>query len=377
MKKTSDVVIIGGGLAGLCLSIQLAVSGYEVILLEKHEYPFHKVCGEYISMESWPFLTRLGLPLDQMNLPRINTVEISSPSGTLIKHRLDLGGFGISRYELDFRLSQLAKMSGVRLFENTRVTGVEFHGNEFNIKAGNEHFTGKLCAGSFGKRSNLDIKWNRPFIQKRHHGLNNYLGIKYHVRYPVEPGVIALHNFQNGYCGISSIENDKACLCYLSSAINLQHHDNDIKKMEAELLSKNPHLRKIFSEAEILFKEPEVISQISFEKKSLVENHVLMIGDAAGMITPLCGNGMSMAMHGSKIAASLMHQFLQGIYSRSEMESEYIKNWSKQFSSRMVMGRGVQSLFGDRFITNLFIGAIKPFPFLIDMLIKKTHGQPF
>lgn len=377
VKKTADVVIVGGGLAGLCLSIQLARSGHSVTLLEKEQYPFHKVCGEYVSMESWPFLEQLGVPLNEMMLPAINTVEISSPSGILIKHRLDMGGFGISRYTLDFCLAQLAKKAGVTVLENTRVTAVDFDGNEFNVKAGNTVFSAKLCAGSYGKRSNLDIKWNRPFIQKRHHGLNNYLGIKYHLRYPVEPGVIALHNFQNGYCGISSIEDGKNCLCYLSSASNLQHHGNNIRKMERELLSTNPYLRKIFSEAEMLYEEPEVISQISFEKKSLVENHVLMIGDAAGMITPLCGNGMSMAMHGSKIAAGLMHQFLQGRYSRAEMESEYIKTWNKQFSSRMATGRRVQSLFGDRVVTDLFIGAIKPFPFLIGMLIKKTHGQPF
>ncbi len=55
--KSYDVAIIGGGLAGLNLSIQLARSGHSVVLFEKETYPFHKVCGEYISMESWNFLT--------------------------------------------------------------------------------------------------------------------------------------------------------------------------------------------------------------------------------------------------------------------------------------------------------------------------------
>ena len=51
-----DCAIIGGGLAGLCLAIQLAKNGHKIILFEKNQYPFHKVCGEYISMESWEFL---------------------------------------------------------------------------------------------------------------------------------------------------------------------------------------------------------------------------------------------------------------------------------------------------------------------------------
>ncbi|HZZ75876.1 MAG TPA: FAD-dependent oxidoreductase, partial [Puia sp.] len=48
-----DVAIVGGGLAGLSLAILLARESYRVCLFEKEAYPFHKVCGEYISMESW------------------------------------------------------------------------------------------------------------------------------------------------------------------------------------------------------------------------------------------------------------------------------------------------------------------------------------
>ncbi len=58
-----DVAIVGGGLAGLSLSILLSKKGYQVILFEKEKYPFHKVCGEYISMESWNFIESLGLNL--------------------------------------------------------------------------------------------------------------------------------------------------------------------------------------------------------------------------------------------------------------------------------------------------------------------------
>ena len=66
-----DVTITGGGLAGLALSIQLGKAGYRVAVFEKETYPFHKVCGEYISLESWNFLEDLGLPLSDWNLPII------------------------------------------------------------------------------------------------------------------------------------------------------------------------------------------------------------------------------------------------------------------------------------------------------------------
>ncbi|HEX8676753.1 MAG TPA: FAD-dependent oxidoreductase, partial [Segetibacter sp.] len=76
-----DIAIVGGGLAGLCLAIQCAEKHYSVILFEKEEYPFHKVCGEYISLESWDFLQRLGVQLDQFTLPGIKTLQVSDSNG--------------------------------------------------------------------------------------------------------------------------------------------------------------------------------------------------------------------------------------------------------------------------------------------------------
>ena len=56
----------------------------------------------------------------------------------------------------------------------------------------------------------------------------------------------------------------------------------------------------------VLFEKPEVINEITFEKQDPVSNHILMCGDAAGMITPLCGNGMAMAIHSAKILSGLI-----------------------------------------------------------------------
>ena len=102
-----------------------------------------------------------------------------------------------------------------------------------------------------------------------------------------------------------------------------------------------------------------------------------MIGDAAGMITPLCGNGMSMALHAGKIAAAEIQDFLAGKISRGEMEINYSSQWNKHFAKRLKMGRALQRLFYDPFLTNLTIRVGKAFPSLIKTLIKKTHGTSF
>jgi menaquinone-9 beta-reductase len=371
------VVIIGGGLAGLSLSILLSKAGYRSILFEKEKYPFHKVCGEYISMESGHFIENLGLNIPQFHLPIIKKLIVSSPDGNAIQSDLDLGGFGISRYFLDNQLKKIALENGVIICEETKVNEVIFNNETFTVKYNGGEINSSVVVAAFGKRSNLDVKWKRSFTQKKAGKLNNYIGVKYHVKNNFFDNTIALHNFKNGYCGFSKIENDEYCLCYLTTAKNLKDNHNSIKEMEKNILFKNPFLKKIFSESDFLFKDPITISQISFDKKSLVENHVLMLGDAAGLITPLCGNGMSIAFHSSKIAFEQIDLFLQNKISRTKMETDFAKQWKKSFEKQLRNGRRMQYFFGKERLTNFFIKSIKPFPFIIRRLIKATHGKPF
>ena len=120
-----------------------------------------------------------------------------------------------------------------------------------------------------------------------------------------------------------------------------------------------------------------MIVQISFSKKTQIENHVLCIGDAAGMIAPLCGNGMSMALHASKIAVGSISGFLNNQITRAAMESTYQKRWRRLFGKRLRTGRLIQRFFGNAFWSGLLINTMKPFPSVIRALIRKTHGERF
>ena len=95
------------------------------------------------------------------------------------------------------------------------------------------------------------------------------------------------------------------------------------------------------------------------------------------MITPLCGNGMSMALHSAKIAFENVCLFLEKKISREEMEVKYADEWHKKFGKRLRTGRIIQRFFGKEKLTNLFIKSIKLFPFILDKMIKATHGNEF
>ena len=364
--KPHDVSIIGGGLAGLSLAIQLADANHSVVLFERKKYPFHRVCGEYISMESWNFLERIGVPLSQMNLPKITQLQVSSLSGKVIEHSLKPGGFGISRYTLDSMMASIAKSKGVDLREEVTVKDID------------EEIKSSVIVGAFGKRSNLDKKLNRSFEQHPQVPSKNWVGVKYHINADIPENQIELHNFEGGYCGISKVDGGKYCLCYLTKASNLQQFNGNILQMETELLSKNPFLKNYFSDRKkFLFDKPVTISQVTFQKKLPVENQVLMVGDSAGMIAPLCGNGMSMALRASSIAFPIILQFLNGKISRERMEQEYSSQWSKEFATRLQFGRMLQPILLQPSLSNMALPFLGKIPFLMNKIVSLTHGRSF
>jgi len=375
-NKSFDCAIIGGGLAGLTLAIQLADLGRSVVLFEKEKYPFNKVCGEYISMESHGFLQRLGIDFTSIDIPYITELKVSSPNGNSFVRKLDLGGFGISRYTLDSQLAQLAAKKGVILFENTKVNDVVREHDSFIVKTNGHDYTARIACGAFGKRSSIErsIRLNNSKPNGRG---KNYVAVKHHVKTDLPSSRIELHNFKNGYCGISKVDGDKYCLCYLTDSENLAKSGNSIKLMEKNILMLNPFLKKYFTEAEFLYNDPVTISQVTFRKKSQVKNGIILLGDAAGTIAPLCGNGMSMAMRASYIAAFLIADFLDERISREQLCIQYQDIWNKHFSKRIKVGEKIQYLFGKNYLTNSSIGLLKTFPLLADKLISMTHGEVF
>ena len=110
-------------------ALGLAKAGLRVTLVEKKAYPFHRVCGEYVSNEVLPFLRALGADVSSLGPARISRFRLSSPTGKTLDAHLDLGGFGISRFTLDHHLYQLAQQQGVNFILQQTAQEVTFAGD--------------------------------------------------------------------------------------------------------------------------------------------------------------------------------------------------------------------------------------------------------
>ena len=369
--KNFDIIIIGGGLAGLCNAIHLSKFGKKVLLIEKNDYPKHKVCGEYISNEVLPYLEFLDINPFNFGAVKIDRFQLSTTKGNLISAKLPLGGFGISRFKLDFELSEKARKNGVTILKDI-VLNVDYSNDSFLIQTKeNKTYTSKITIGAFGKRSVLDVKMNRNFIQNK----SPYLGVKLHVKGNFPEDLVALHNFKGGYCGVSKVENNAINLCYITNFSSFKKYKN-IEEFQEKVVFKNQFLKEIFTTSEAVFEKPLTISQISFETKKPVENHILMCGDSAGMIHPLCGNGMSMAIQSAQIASKLILNYFNGeLNSRNELEKQYIRQWNRKFSFRLKTGHFIAMLFRKDKIAAVLLQVLKKMPFLLPIIIKQTHGK--
>jgi flavin-dependent dehydrogenase len=371
MNETNEISIIGGGLAGLTAAIDLLKRGFNVTLFEKNDYPKHKVCGEFISNEILPYLKELGLDVESLQPTNITKTELSTHSGKTIKTDLPLGGFGVSRYALDnYLYLEFIKLGGEVVKDS--VNSICFSDDIFTISTqSNQVFKSKIVLGAYGKRSNLDIELKRNFIQQK----SPWLAVKAHYSGNFPNDIVGLHNFKGGYCGVSKVENEAINICYLVQYKSFKEFKN-ITDFQENVMFKNKNLKNIFGESKLLFENPLTISQISFEDKPKIENHVLMIGDSAGLIHPLCGNGMAMAIHSAKIVSNLVDDFIQNKISRALMESKYITIWNKTFKKRLQFGKFLSKLLLNSYISKITMNLLIVFPFLLPIIIKKTHGKP-
>jgi len=104
---------------------------------------------------------------------------------------------------------------------------------------------------------------------------------------------------------------------------------------------------------------------------------MVMCGDTAGMIHPLCGNGMGMAIRSAQIASNLIIDYFNGtISSRKSLEEIYIKEWNKEFKTRLKMGRILSSLFSMSRFSSFTLKIFRIFPGFVSQIIRLTHGKP-
>jgi menaquinone-9 beta-reductase len=357
-----DVVIIGAGLAGCSAAIQLAKAGIQVLLLEQSRYPVHKLCGEFLSVEVTDTFDRLGvLPaVRSAGASSIRQAYLTTKSGKSFRHALPGTALGLSRYQLDLILFERSAKLGADCRDGVvvkAVSGTLKDGFAVETTAGS--FTGRLVLAAYGKKSALGQPNRSPFVAFKAH----YTGLDI-------PDMIELHAFDGGYCGLSAIESGQVNLCWIGHERILQGN----RALPPALYS-NPVLADRLAQMERVPGSLNGLSQISLDIKPKFDRDICQIGDTAGMITPLCGDGMAMALRSAELAVPLVQLFLENKLSERAFKRGYESAWTREFGLRLRVGKLMHQAFIQPPLADLGVGLCDRLPALGDWIIRSTRGE--
>jgi menaquinone-9 beta-reductase len=359
-----DAIVIGAGLAGCSAAIQLAQAGATVLLLEQSRYPVHKLCGEFLSVEVMATFDRLGIlaAARTAGATAIRRAYLTTANGRSFHHALPGTALGLSRYQLDRMLFERSAEVGAECHEGVVVKSVAGTLQDgFTVTTSQGDFGARLVLGAYGKRSALTKTQARrsPFVAFKAH----YTGIDI-------DDFIELHAFDGGYCGLSAIESGQVNLCWLG-------HERILVGDRAlpPALYTNPVLADRLSRMQRVPGSLNGLSQISLAIQPTFDRDICQVGDTAGMISPLCGDGMAMALRSTELAIPFALAFLNHQLSEIEFKQRYKLAWKREFALRLRLGSLMHQAFIQPLWADLGVGLCDRFPALGGWMIQATRGS--
>lgn len=381
-EQTTDILIIGGGPAGSTTALYLAQLGFNITIIEKKVFPRETLCGEFLSKEVTDILKELNVFTDFLSLKpnKLKSFRAVDDSGIEIKSDLNFDAYAMKRSIFDALLLETAKTRKVKIMQPAEVISTiksnsnlisdidDGSGKKLQIKS-------KLVIAAYGKQNILDKKLQRDFVTKK----SNLNGVKFHL--PINlvkdsfSNEIRIYTDKELYCGMNQVSDDEMTVCFLE---NRNQSKIPSRERLIDVINSNKYFRKIFFDEAIEYIKSTNIygtGNIYFGSREVVENGIVMIGDAARVISPLAGDGIGMAMETAKLLFEIINKSGIEEKNREKMFSVYKKRYEKTFKKRLSTAKIIQGIILNRRSRRLGFGIAKNYPSLLPYLIKFTRSS--
>jgi flavin-dependent dehydrogenase len=293
--RRHDVVVAGGGPAGLALAAAASRRGLDVLLLEARPFPVDQACGEGIlpagvrALEELGALARLA-PSDATAIRALRWIE---PAGPALEVALPApGGLGVRRTALSAALLEAARGGGAGILE-AEVTGHQRGEQEVRVATTAGEVRARLLVAADGRASRV----------RRREGLDarvppaSRFGVRRHLAIAPWSGAVEVHLGPGVEAYVTPAGAGRVGVAFL--------FEREAPGGWPALLGRFPALEDRLAGVPAA-SEDRGAGPLVRRSTARVRDRLVLLGDAAGTVDPLSGEGVSLALAGALELAALL-----------------------------------------------------------------------
>ena len=321
MTSKYDIVIVGASVAGASSAIALAPEGYRILLLDQAAFPRDKPCGEGIMPQGAQILAEFGLLAELLahGATKVRGMRYRNRQGVSAEADFPSGGPGspfgivIRRWLLDHLLVQKAKsLPNVSVREGFRVTEVVEEnrtvkgvvGHVVDSSGQREACYAPLTIGADGRHSVFHTACGlaKTYLPRKRFGVTGHLrGIQ-----GCDPYVEVLIHPQ-GEIYIAPCGDGLTLAALLLEEKSMRFFKGDLRRQYHAFLQSAEGFRGRALSSELVGRV-FAVGPLGFTVEPLSRPGLLLVGDSAGFLDPITGEGMTLALKSVKAAVPLIRE---------------------------------------------------------------------
>ena len=296
VAATTEVLIVGGGPAGLATAIALRQRGIECTVVEARPAGIDKACGEGLMPDSRETLAHLGISLTSADGHPFHGIRFANSA-----HRVDAcfpsgTGIGVRRPHLHALLTARAEQTGARILWNSRVQLPEVEaapGVYRSALVNGQPLRFRWLIGADGQSSSV----------RRWAGLDHArtrsvrFGFRTHYRVAPWSKFVEVHWARGGQLYITPVAPDCVCVVYIT---------RNPRCDRTNILAAFPEIAARLAGAETVSTQRGAITA-SCKLRNVATGCVALLGDASGSADAITGEGLAISFRQALALADSIH----------------------------------------------------------------------
>jgi geranylgeranyl reductase family protein len=367
----AEVIVVGAGPAGAATAARVAAAGHDVLIVDRRTFPRDKVCGDFVGPVALAELESLGIG----DAPAIRDGNAAGRAALyvdgerlmtyVLPHARGLSPFGrvIPRVVLDEAILDAARRAGARTLEGHVVTGMDVSSDGVRVRTrgpGGEQFLRALVVVGADGSSSTVARYLRGGPAPRDDMLVAVRAYFENVDGAVDECDLhfSLDSFP-GYAWIFPVSPGVANVGVGMMVDTFPPPAEHMRDLLLRLVRTNPGMRERLASARMVGK-PEGWPLVTYDPRLVVVGErVLLVGDAAGLINPMNGEGIQYALSSARFAAETLNRCLDAGDCSRERFSAYERSLRDSLLDDMLLARLIVRTIANRGLNRLWLAILR------------------